>query len=170
MTAKNKKTLSDKYKNQLVNLYTQIVESNEDLEHLLSRNKEQYNNLMGTKINSEASFKQHKVKMRAIRKHADAIENEYRARGKGSLASQTKEGLRDYSSVFLQLPKLPKSISIKTAKPKSKFMDIADAIKDKHNLTEKQAVHRTRDLLRVPRKDYKKLNKRDREILTQYGY
>jgi len=190
MTAKNKKTLSKAYLNQLVNLYSRIIEEGEDLDDLLGLNKTQYNVAMKSKFKSENSYKQHKVKLRAIKKHADVIENEYRRVGKGSLSSQSKKSLREYSEVFFHFDKKPKdkissgkrltdkeikdslrkTEKIQATKPQTRFMDIAKDIQKKHGLKEKEAIYRTRDLLRVPKKDYKKLNKRDKEILTNYGY
>lgn len=114
------KTLSDKYLYQLVNLYTRILDKGEDLDHLLSTNKEQYSiDMDRKKIMSESSWKQHKVKLRALRKHSDSIEQEYINRGKGQYSTWNKKSLRDYTTTFLQFKPYPKETKkVKQPKPK----------------------------------------------------
>jgi hypothetical protein len=64
-----------------------------------------------------------------------------------------------------------KKLKEKEAEQKhNKFDDIAKSIQKERGLTKKEAYRKTRDLLNVPRKDYRKLSKRDREVLSSYGY
>ena len=108
MPPTNKKPISKAYLNQLVNLYSKVVDSGEDLDHLLGSNYGYYNSSMGTNINTPTSFKQVKVKLRALRKHSDQIEKSYIEKGKGSLSKIGKDQLREYSSLMLQFKEYPK--------------------------------------------------------------
>jgi len=102
MSPTTNKPLSKAYLNQLVNLYSKIIDSGEDLDHLLATNRQQYNNAIGSNFTTDSGFKQLKVKLKALRKHSDEIEEAYRERGKGSLSNLSKENLREHSSIFLQ--------------------------------------------------------------------
>ena len=113
MPPTNKKPISKAYLNQLVNLYSKIVDSGEDLDHLLKSNRQQYNLDTSSNFTTDSGFKQIKVKMRALRKHSDVIESEYRKRGKGSLAGIPKKDLREYSSLMLQFKEYPEKPKVR---------------------------------------------------------
>lgn len=113
----NKKTISKAYLNQLVNLYSKVVDSGEDLDHLLISNRQQYNIDMSSRFTTDSGFKQQKVKLKALRKYSDVIEQQYINKGKGSLSKVGKENLREYSSLMLQFKDFPKEIKLKD-KPK----------------------------------------------------
>ena len=71
---------------------------------------------------------------------------------------------------------VPIKYKIKPSKPKvipyeqTKFGKMAKDIQKKHGISEQKAIIRTRALLKIPKRDYRKLNKKDVDILTQYGY
>ena len=52
----------------------------------------------------------------------------------------------------------------------TKFGKMAKDVQNKHRISEKNAIRRTRKLLKLPKEDYDKLNEIDYDILTQYGY
>jgi len=52
----------------------------------------------------------------------------------------------------------------------TKFGKMTKSVKTKHRISEKNAIRRVRKLLKLPKKDYLKLNQIDRDILIQYGY
>ena len=71
-----------------------------------------------------------------------------------------------------------KAKEIKEAKEKpvkipyeeTKFGKMAKDVQNRHRISEKNAIRRTRKLLKLPKIDYDKLNEIDYDILTQYGY
>ena len=52
----------------------------------------------------------------------------------------------------------------------TKFGQMTKDIQKKHGISERNATVRVRALLKIPKKDYRKLNRKDRDILTRYGY
>lgn len=75
-----------------------------------------------------------------------------------------------------RIQKRVKRISKVKAKPtripfeQTKFGKMTKSVKNKYKITEKNAIRRVRKLLKLPRKDYHKLNQIDQDILIQYGY
>ena len=59
---------------------------------------------------------------------------------------------------------------IKIPYEQTKFGKMAKDVQNKHRISEKNAIRRTRKLLKLPKEDYDKLNEIDYDILTQYGY
>lgn len=65
---------------------------------------------------------------------------------------------------------------VKPSKPleipfeQTKFGQMTKSIQKKHGISERNATIRVRALLKIPKRDYRKLNQKDRDILTQYGY
>lgn len=53
---------------------------------------------------------------------------------------------------------------------KTKFGKIAKDVQKKHNISERNAIDHTRKLLKIAKKDYRKLRKIDYDILIHYGY
>lgn len=76
------------------------------------------------------------------------------------------------------MPSNPKPIKtfqsvIKTDVEKArltKFEQIAKDLRFQHKINEKESFKRARFLLKVPKKDYKKLERIDKEVLLHYGY
>jgi len=66
--------------------------------------------------------------------------------------------------------KVSKPKKVKIPFEKTKFGKIAKDIEKIHGISERNAIERTRALLKIPKKDYKKLNKKDVLVLSQYGY
>lgn len=70
-------------------------------------------------------------------------------------------------------PKIPvKPIKPKKKVPfeKTKFGKIVKEIQKKHKISEYKAIKRTRALLKIPKRDYRKLNRKDKDVLIQFGY
>ena len=65
-------------------------------------------------------------------------------------------------TIQTKLPKIPYE--------KTKFGKMAKDIEKKHGISEKKAIIRTRVLLKIPKKDYNKLNRKDQFVLLQHGY
>ena len=53
---------------------------------------------------------------------------------------------------------------------KSKFGRIVKKLEKKHGISELDAIERTRGLLKIPKRDLHKAKKKDREVLSQFGY
>ena len=62
----------------------------------------------------------------------------------------------------LKLPKIPFE--------KTKFGKIVKDVQKQHGISEKKAIERTRVLLKIPKIDFRKLNRKDRFVLEQHGY
>jgi len=69
-------------------------------------------------------------------------------------------------------PKKPKKVikPIEIPFEQTKFGQMTKSIQKTHGISERNAVIRVRALLKIPKRDYRKLNTKDRDILTQYGY
>jgi len=69
-------------------------------------------------------------------------------------------------------PKKPKKVikPIEIPFEQTKFGQITKNIQKTHGISERNAIIRVRALLKIPKRDYQKLNRKDRDILTQYGY
>ena len=52
----------------------------------------------------------------------------------------------------------------------TKFGKMAKDVQNRHRISERNAIERTRLLLKLPKDDYDKLNEIDYDILTEYGY
>lgn len=79
----------------------------------------------------------------------------------------------------IQKRKIQKRVKIKPkikVKPitvpfeQTKFGKMVKTAQTKFNVNEKNAILYTRKILKIPRKDYHRLNQLDRDILIQYGY
>lgn len=53
---------------------------------------------------------------------------------------------------------------------KSRFGKIQKKVQKKQGINELDAIERTRALLKLPKSSYKRLNKKDREVLSHFGY
>jgi len=62
------------------------------------------------------------------------------------------------------------SKKVKIPFEKTKFGKIVKDIEKIHGISERKAIERTRALLKIPKKDYIKLNKKDVLVLSQHGY
>jgi len=61
-----------------------------------------------------------------------------------------------------------KEIKVKMPFKKTKFGKLVKNIQDKTKINEKDAIERARALLKIPKRDYRKLRKIDRSILFDY--
>jgi len=63
-----------------------------------------------------------------------------------------------------------KPIKVKVDFEKTKFGKITKKVQSTFNISEKNAIRHTRKLLKIPKKDFRRLNQKDLMILTQFGY
>lgn len=85
-----------------------------------------------------------------------------------SLPEPTYEKRVKSIPVKYKTPITVKKIKKKIPFEKTKFGKIVKALEKKHGISEKKATERARALLKIPKKDYKYLNRKDVEILTYY--
>lgn len=68
-------------------------------------------------------------------------------------------------------PKPPKPpLKPKIPFEKTKFGKMTKKVQTSFHISEKNAIRHVRKLLKIPKSDFRKLNRKDRDILTQFGY
>ncbi len=65
-------------------------------------------------------------------------------------------------TIQLKLPPIPFE--------KTKFGSMVRDTQRGHGISERKAIERVRILLKIPKRDYRKLNRKDRFMLEQHGY
>jgi len=63
-----------------------------------------------------------------------------------------------------------KPVKVRVPFEKTKFGKMTKKVQTEFNISEKNAIRRVRKLLKIPKDDFPKLNQKDFNILTQFGY
>lgn len=87
-----------------------------------------------------------------------------------TVSQKRKIAIRQKAKPKPKVKRIPKVKPVKIPYEQTKFGKMAKTTQNKHKISEKNAIRRTRKLLKIPRKDYHRLNQIDRDILIQYGY
>jgi len=130
-----------------------------------------YNRLMGTNITKRSTFVVEMRKIRSIEKHINAIEVSYLERLRSATPEMIKKQ-REISQIFFNVPDRFESV-VKTDEERArftKFEQMSLDYQEQWGISEKEANARTRAFLKIPKKDIRKLKRKDREVLEHYGY
>lgn len=154
----------------LEGLYDKILASGYTADQLIKMNRSEYNKALGKKITSESSFKAQIRRVNQIQDNIQEVEKAYiekRTDKSKSTVSAVKE-LTERKFKGMKFESV-----VKTPVEKARLTTFEKMTKDlmkKHGITERKAIERARVLLKIPKKDYKKLKRVDKLILSHYGY
>ncbi len=94
-----------------------------------------------------------------------------RLKQKAKLAKQKAKSIKPKviskpkpKQIVLPIKPKPKKVSF----DKTKFGKAVKDLQKKHGISEKRAIERARALFKIPKRDFRKLNKVDRNVLLQY--
>jgi len=154
----------------LEGLYAKILGSGYSADELIKMNRSEYNKALGKKIGSESSFKAQIRRVNQIQDNINQVQEAYikkRTDKSKSTVSAIKqlterkfEGLKFVSVIDTPVEKARLTI----------FEKMTKDLMNKHGISERKAIVRARFLLRIPKKDYRKLRRVDKVILAHYGY